>query len=72
MKHLDFAQIDIHCRKSIIYQLGILFGPGAESNNLAVKKIQQDTDIMPLIINPDIGQIAYDHSILILVIKVPG
>lgn len=44
---------------------------GAVSDDLPVKKIHQNTYVVPFVVDPDIGQIADDSGILALPVKLP-
>jgi hypothetical protein len=66
MEQLYLAEISFYSSESIIYEVCILVTAGAVSDDFSVKEIHQNTYEIPFVVDPDVGQVAYDSGILVL------
>lgn len=55
VEHLNAIQVGMHSCKSIKDKLCIFMCSGAETYDFSVKKANEQTDIVPLVIHPYIG-----------------
>jgi hypothetical protein len=62
VKHLDAIQVGMNCRKGIKYKLRIFMYSGTVAYDFPVEKVNKQAYIVPLVINPYIGQIAYNGA----------
>lgn len=69
LEHLYLAEVGFYSCEGVIYEVRVFAGPGTVSDDFTVKEIHQDINVIPFVVYPNVGQVAYDSGVQALSVK---